>query len=139
MGWGGQGRGVAATILGEGGVDYVAACDVFETNLERGANLRVKNEPVKASPMKDFRQLLDRKDIDAVVVGSPDHWHALHTIMACQAGKDVYVEKPLSLVIEEGRAMVNAARKYNGVVQVRSEEHTSELQSPDHLVCRLLL
>src|SRR5258708_40003128 len=95
IGCGRQGRGDAATILGEGsaGVEYVAACDVYEPNLNLGANLKVKGDVRKAEPIKDFRQLLDRKDIDAVIVGSPDHWHALHTIMACQAGKDVYVEK----------------------------------------------
>jgi predicted dehydrogenase len=64
---------------------------------------------------------LDRKDVDAVVVATPDHWHALPTIMACQAGKDVYVEKPLATSIEEGRAMVEAARRYQRVVQMGSQ------------------
>src|SRR5437899_1720421 len=59
----------------------------------------------------DFREVLDRKDVDAVVIATPDHWHAIPTILACQAGKDVYCEKPLSYRIAEGRAMVNAARK----------------------------
>ena len=60
--------------------------------------------------MKDFRAILDRKDIDAVVIATPDHWHAIQTIAACKAGKDVYVEKPLSMTIVEGRAMVEAAQ-----------------------------
>jgi predicted dehydrogenase len=128
IGCGRQGRGVAATILGQGGVQYVAACDVFEPNLERGKKLRTGGalalQEHTAEPMKDFRHLLDRKDIDAVVVGSPDHWHGLHTIMACQAGKDVYVEKPLCRVVEEGRAMVQAGRKYNRVVQMGTQQRS---------------
>jgi len=77
--------------------------------------------------VKDFRRVTDRTDIDACLVATPDHWHALPTIMACQAGKDVYVEKPLATSIGEGRAMLDAARKHNRVVQMgtqwRSGEH----------------
>jgi predicted dehydrogenase len=75
---------------------------------------------------KDFRRLLDRKDIDAVVIGTPDHWHAVQTIMACQAGKDVYVEKPLSITIHEGRKMVEAAKRYNRIVQVGLHRRSSK-------------
>ena len=74
--------------------------------------------------MKDFRQLLDQKDIDAVIVATPDHWHALITIAACEAGKDVYCEKPLSLAVVEGRKMVEAARKHNRVVQTGSQQRS---------------
>src|SRR5262249_16868168 len=70
----------------------------------------------------DFRKLLDRKDIDIVVVGTPDHWHAAPTLLACQAGKDVYVEKPLAHNIHEGRAMVEAARKYARIGQVGQQQ-----------------
>jgi predicted dehydrogenase len=72
----------------------------------------------------DFRQLLDRRDIDAVVVSTPDHWHALMTMLACQAGKDVYVEKPLSLFVREGRWMVEAARRHQRVVQVGTQQRS---------------
>ena len=76
--------------------------------------------------MKDFRAVLDNKDIDAVIIGTPDHWHALMTVMACQAGKDVYVEKPTSVAIGEGRKMVEAARKYNRVVQVGTQQRSAK-------------
>ncbi len=65
----------------------------------------------------DFRKLLDDKDIDVISIATPDHWHALMTVWACQAGKDVYVEKPVSHNVSEGRKMVEAARKYNRIVQ----------------------
>jgi predicted dehydrogenase len=74
---------------------------------------------------EDFRRLLDRKDIDAVVIATPDHWHAIQTIMACDAGKDVYVEKPLSATIVEGRKMVEAARRNKSVTQVGLHRRSS--------------
>ena len=64
------------------------------------------------------------KEIQAVVVSSPDHWHPLHTILACQAGKDVYVEKPVSVCLEEGRLMVEAARRYKRIVQVGTQQRS---------------
>src|SRR6516165_4054268 len=72
----------------------------------------------------DFRALLDDKSIDAVVVSTPDHWHALMTMMACAAGKDVYVEKPLSLFVREGRWMVDVAKRYKRVVQVGTQQRS---------------
>src|SRR5579872_2042853 len=77
----------------------------------------------------DFRVALDDKSLTALVCSAPDHWHALATILACQAGKDVYVEKPVSHNVVEGRRMVEAARKYNRVVQIGTQRRSSEEMS----------
>jgi predicted dehydrogenase len=98
----------------------VAVCDVYKPYLDRGAAAAGN----KVSKHEDFRRVLDIKEIDAVIIGTPDHWHALPTIMACQAGKDVYCEKPLSLTVVEGRKMVEAARKHNRVVQTGSQQRS---------------
>ena len=90
-----------------------------------GARSRRSSIRRRRSTTRDFRRVLDRQDVDAVIIGTPDHWHALPTIMACQAGKDVYVEKPLALTIGEGRVMVNAARRYNRVVQMGTQQRSS--------------
>jgi predicted dehydrogenase len=107
----------------EHGAEIAAVCDVYAPNLERG---KQRADPDVAA-YGDFRRLLDDKTIDVVINATPDHWHALPTILACQAGKDVYVEKPISVAVEEGKAMVAAARKYKRVVQVglwqRSNAH----------------
>ncbi len=103
----------------------VALCDVDSSRLDMAATV-VGGKP---RLYKDFRRLLEQKDIDAVVIASPDHWHALMTIMACQAGKDVYVEKPAAKTVEEGRAMVTAAERYGRVVQVGSQGRS---QDPAH-------
>ena len=73
----------------------------------------------------DFRRVLDNRGVDAVTIAAPDHWHALMTIWACQAGKDVYVEKPISHNIVEGRRMIEAARRYNRVVAVGTQRRSS--------------
>src|SRR5205085_3119525 len=72
----------------------------------------------------DFRELLDSRDVDAVVVSTPDHWHALMTMLACAAGKDVYVEKPLSLFVREGRWMVDTAARHKRIVQVGTQQRS---------------
>jgi predicted dehydrogenase len=121
----GAGRQAMATtdaFLKESNVELVAVNDVYEPNMLK---LAAKSE--RAQKYKDFRQVLDNKDVDVVIISTPDHWHAIQTIMACQAGKDIFVEKPISLTVEEGRRMVQAARKHKRVVQVgtwqRSGEH----------------
>ena len=104
-------------------VRCVGLCDVDQNVLtKRAADLEKLSATTGTNPKpilySDFRKLLDNKAIDAVIVGTPDHWHCLPTVMACQAGKDVYVEKPLANSIEECNLMVAAARKHNRVVQV---------------------
>jgi predicted dehydrogenase len=92
-------------------------CDVDSGRLDKAAT-RVGGHP---KLYKDFRRLLEDKDVDAVFIATPDHWHALMTVMACEAGKDVYVEKPACLTVEEGRSMVQAAGRYGRVVQVGAQ------------------
>ena len=75
---------------------------------------------------KDFRRILDKKEIDAVIIATPDHWHAVQTIMACDAGKDVYIEKPCSLTVREGRAW-SGGRRNERVVQVGTQRRSSKL------------
>ena len=72
----------------------------------------------------DFRRVLENREVDAVTIAAPDHWHALMTILACQAGKDVYVEKPISHNIVEGRRMIEAARRYNRIVAVGTQRRS---------------
>lgn len=122
IGSGGQGRGDWERFLSQPDVNPGAACDVYQTNLDKGLSLASG----RAKSYTDFRKLLEQKDIDAVIVATPDHWHALPTVMACQAGKDVYVEKPLALTIHEGQLMYKAARKYKRVVQVGSQQRSGE-------------
>ncbi|MGV3486527.1 MAG: Gfo/Idh/MocA family protein [Planctomycetaceae bacterium] len=110
-------------------------CDVDQTMLEKAAGKFEKEKKRKLELETDFRRILDRKDIDAVVITTPDHWHAIPTILACRAGKDVYCEKPLSLTIDEGKAMVQAARDHQRVVQTGSQQRSS----PEFLLaCRLV-
>ncbi len=125
IGCGGMGRGDLRDHLRIPEVQCVALCDVDKSHLKEVADEVEKNTGKRPAEYGDFRKVIDRKDVDVVIVATPDHWHALPTIYACQAGKDVYVEKPLSLTIEEGRVMVNAARKYNRVVQMGTQQRSA--------------
>jgi predicted dehydrogenase len=105
------------------GVRIVALCDVDTEFLEtEAAKFKALNQNV--TKYVDYRKLLDDKNVDAVIIAVPDHWHALMTVWACQAGKDVYIEKPLSHNIWEGRKMVEAARKYERIVQTGSQDRS---------------
>jgi len=119
IGWGGRSRGLhreLSPLRNAGESTDAAVCDVDETRLEQGA----KAIP-GATPYRDYRYVLERKDIDAVVIGTPDHWHGVQMVHAAECGKHVYVEKPACCTIEEGRAMVAAARKHKVSVQVGSQ------------------
>jgi predicted dehydrogenase len=106
-------------------MEIVAVCDVDQEALSR-AKEKVGG---RAETHTDFRKLIERNDVDAVVIATPDHWHAIQMIMACDAGKDVYVEKPLSITVVEGRRMVEAARRNQRVVQVGTHRRSSVLYS----------
>jgi predicted dehydrogenase len=101
-------------------VGIVALCDVDRSHLEKAA----ASLDGKPAQFEDFRKVLEMKEVDAVVVAPPEHWHAIPTIMACQAGKDVYVEKPLGHNIKEGRAIVDAAKKYNRIVAIGTQQRS---------------
>jgi hypothetical protein len=122
IGLGNQGRGDMEAFLYSKDVQYAAVCDVRRSTRDRAVdwvNEFYGNKDCKA--YADFRDLLARKDIDAVHVATPDHWHAILVVEACRQGKDVYCQKPESLTIKEGRAMVQAARRYGRVVSGGSQ------------------
>jgi len=132
IGTGTQGRGLLNNFLNQADTQVVAVCDVDTTRREHSKKTTEEFYSIKREPdykgcteYKDFRELIARKDIDAVVIAAPDHWHAIIAIAACDAGKDVYCEKPLSLTIHEARAMVNAARKNDRVFQTGSMQRSS--------------
>jgi predicted dehydrogenase len=101
-------------------VDMVAMSDAYQPRMEEG----IAACGGKAKGYQDFRKLLDDKDVQAVVVSTPDHWHCLMSMMACAAGKDVYVEKPLSVFVKEGRWLVDVARKHKRIVQVGTQQRS---------------
>ncbi|MFZ2145680.1 MAG: Gfo/Idh/MocA family oxidoreductase [Sedimentisphaerales bacterium] len=107
------------------GVRYVAICDADRNHVNQYVK-QFADKGVKVDGYTDVRELLDRKDIDAITSATPNHWHSLITIWACQAGKDVYIEKPVSHEIWEGRKMVEAARKYDRIVQTGTQNRSSE-------------
>ncbi len=132
IGTGTQGRGLLNNFLNQSDTQVVAVCDVDTTRREHHRKVAEEFYSIKretdfkgCAEYKDFRELVARKDIDAVVIAAPDHWHALMAIAACNSGKDVYCEKPLSLTIHEARAMVNAARKNDRVFQTGSMQRSS--------------
>jgi predicted dehydrogenase len=123
IGVGGMGMGRLREFIGQADVDAPVVCDVDESHAA-GAAAEIERRRGKApETMSDFRRVLDRKDIDAVVIATPDHWHALPAILACRAGKDVFVEKPLSYSVGEGRAMVKAALANKRITQMGNHIH----------------
>src|SRR5512135_2367968 len=121
IGFRSQGAGHIKTLSKMKGVRMVALCDVDRHVLERNA----QELGGGIQTYTDIRKLLENKDVDAVSIAVPNHWHALATVWACQAGKDVYVEKPACHNIFEGRKMVEAARKYKRIVQCGTQCRSS--------------
>ncbi len=125
IGTGGMGRGNMKSFMDLGGVQMVAVCDVDASHRKQAAdevNKKYNNKDCKQ--FNDFRELLAIKDIDAVVVATPDHWHALASIAAANAGKDIYCEKPLANSVGEGRAICEAVKKNDVVLQCGSHERS---------------
>lgn len=119
IGCGSRGVSDMDTFLKLGEVDVTALCDVYGTHLDRA-----KQQASGAKTFADHRRLLEMKDLDAVLIAVPDHWHRAITIDALNAGKDVYVEKPLTLTIDEGPAIVKAARANNRICQVGMQQRS---------------
>ncbi|HXW08775.1 MAG TPA: Gfo/Idh/MocA family oxidoreductase [Vicinamibacterales bacterium] len=127
IGTGTRGNMVAGFFLQHPDAQVTAACDVYKTRLDPSIERFTQAQKgVKVEAYEDYRRILDRKDIDAVLVATPDHWHCPMTVDACAAGKDVYVEKPLSNTIESAWTAVEAARKHNRIVQMGVQQRQGE-------------
>ena len=125
IGVGGMGEGNMNDFMKHAEVEVAAVCDVHQGRLDRAVGLVDKKYGRKPMAVKDFRRVMDMKDIDAVVISTPDHWHALPFIYACETGKDVFCEKPISHDIVEGRAMLGAAKRYKRVVQINTWQRSA--------------
>ncbi len=120
IGTGGRCRELMRALQRIPNVRIAAVADVWDVNLAEGRKLA---DP-KAFATKDYRELLDRKDIDAVVIGAPDHWHTPMTVDACRAGKDVYVEKPLTHTLDEGPRVIEARNAHRRIVQTGMQQRS---------------
>ncbi|HNT88384.1 MAG TPA: Gfo/Idh/MocA family oxidoreductase, partial [Candidatus Hydrogenedentes bacterium] len=124
IGCGGMGRGDLETFFKNPEIECPIICDVDDAMLAKAVELVEGRRGHAPETVKDFRRVIDREDVDVVIVATPDHWHALPTVYACQAGKDVYVEKPLGRTIDEGRAMLEGAKRHERVVQMGTQWHS---------------
>ncbi|MBI1388940.1 MAG: gfo/Idh/MocA family oxidoreductase [bacterium] len=123
IGCGGRGQYDLSMFLRRDDIRVTALCDACQYRIDETLDRQFKDRQ-KPQTFRDFRQLLDKADVHAVLIATPDHWHAIPFIHACEAGKDVYSEKPLSLTIVEGRKMVEAAHKNNRVTQIGTQQRT---------------
>jgi len=121
VGCGGQGRGDCGGAATHG--DVVAVCDVDDSHAEAAAKQFTKNGKVPEK-YKDFRKLMEREDVHAIITGTPDHWHTFVNLLAVKTGKDVYTEKPLTLTIDEGKRLVKAVRENKRILQVGSQQRS---------------
>lgn len=124
IGTGGMGGRHIEALAENPNCTIAALCDVAIPRYEKQQEVVLDKTGKKPDGYQDFRRVLDRSDIDAIITPTPDHWHPLITILGCEAGKDVYVEKPVCTTIAEGRAMVNAARRYGRIVQVGTQQRS---------------
>lgn len=122
-----MGFGILKHHLDTGMVNCVALCDVDENVLKEKSETVKKDYNQSPELIKDYRKVLERKDVDAVIIGTPDHWHCLITVDACSAGKDVYVEKPMANTIAECNIMVKAQKRYNRIVQVGQQQRDGKI------------
>jgi len=143
IGIGNQGSGHLGSFIGNREVQILAVCDV-KRNVREQSKRRVDDAYSRSAPngtyngcdaYNDFREMLARPDIDAVLISTPEHWHAIQTIEAARNGKDIYCEKPLSHTIREARAMVDAVRRYNRVFQTGSQQRS---ESGFRIACELV-
>ena len=124
IGCGGMGGRHLEALAENGQCAVAAVCDVFTPRYEAAMKKHEEMTGKRPDGYQDFRHVLDRQDIDALFVPTPDHWHPLITILGCQAGKDIYVEKPVCPTVAEGRAMVQAARRYGRIVQAGTQQRS---------------
>ena len=127
IGCGWYGKSDLFRLLQVAPVEVVSLCDVDEQMLTGAAEMVAARQHSKHTPRsyRDYREMLREQDLDIVLVGTPDHWHALPTIAAIESGADVYVEKPISVDVVEGQAMLDAARRHNRVVQVNTQRRST--------------
>jgi predicted dehydrogenase len=125
IGMGKMGRSNLGFAMRQENLQVTAVCDIFDRNLNTAVEMTKKQPGGAAKGIRDFREILADKSIDVVCISTPDHWHPYMTVEACKAGKDVYVEKPISVVVDEGVKMVQAARKYKRVVQAGTMQRSA--------------
>ena len=126
IGCGWYGMVDATTALKVGGVEFIAMCDIDTEHLKSSTDKIEELQGKRPKEYKDYRELLDNKKLDAVIIATPPHWHALQFIAACEQDLDVYCEKPLAYDIDESKAMVNAARKAGNIVQIGFQRRQSQ-------------
>ena len=126
IGAGWDGMVITKAALKNEGVECIAVCDVDSEHLNNNAAEIEKLQGSKPKTFEDYRDLLEIKELDAVMIGSVPHWHALHFIAACEKGLDVYCEKPLAYDVREGQAMVKAAEKAGNIVQIGFQRRQSK-------------
>ena len=124
IGAGSRGTFVMTTFQKDAALRVGAICDVYEPNLERGASTAAKSQNAAPKMYRNYKELLADKSVQAVLIATPDHWHVPMTVAACQAGKDVYVEKPLTHDLSEGRAVIDAQNRHKRVVQVGTQQRS---------------